>query len=291
MTEEIGQIAVESPPSIIGEDGNFTENWTSHLKDESLHDNATLKTATSIDSLAGMTVSAQKMVGANKIAIPNEASTDVEWSDWHKAGGRPETARDYNFARPEALPEEHYNQELAAAAQELFHKLGLSSKQAQALFEFNNNNVISQLATNTQDADLAMTTLTEGLQVDWGDAFEQKKHLGNVAIEEATSTVSNGVKTVNQEFKDRLVQKAGNDPDIIRAFANLGSKFQETGSLKIDTVPTPGDIQLTIDEEIGKPVYGADYAKHGFTKEQHKAQVQKVAQLFREKTKHVKTGQ
>lgn len=274
---------------LIDNEGNLRDGWTSIL-DEDLRGESFLSETKTIQGMARSVVSARSMVGKDKIVKPTEASSEEEWNEFHTAGGRPETAGDYAFARPEELPEEHYDQERANAAQELFHKLGLSKKQADALFAYNNNYVIAQLAKNAQESELAMTALTEGLQTEWGSAIEQKKHLGNVAIEEAVSTMKAGVKMVDQDFKARLVEKAGNDPDIIRAFANLGSKFAESGAIQIETVPTPADIQTTIDDEIAKPVYGPDYAKHGFTKAQHKAHVEKVAALFREKTKHVKTG-
>ena len=286
MVDEPAVAATPEPvvdtPTMFDAEGNFTENWTHLLSDESLHDNKTLKASRNVESLASQTVSAQKMVGANKIAIPNEASTELEWDEWHKAGGRPETAEDYAFAKPEEFPEEHYNPEQAKAAQELMHKLGLSKNQAEQLFAFNNQYAIARLAVIEQDSKLAMTQLQDGLVADWGNAYEQKKHLGNKAIEEGVSG--------DAAFKERIIEKFGNDPDFVRFAANLGGKFAESGSIQIDTVPTPGDIQTTIDDEIAKPVYGSEYAKHGFTKAQHAAQVQKVAVLFREKTKHAKTG-
>ena len=264
-------------PSMFGEDGNFSENWTHTLSDTSLHDNQTLKSAKTVEALATMTVSAQKMVGADKVAILNEASSEVEIDAWHKAGGRPDTAADYGFARPEALPEEHYNQELATAAQELFHKLGISKKQADAIFEFNNNTVIAQLAKKVQDAELEVTTSKEGLYADWGNAYEQKKHDGDVAINKGTEGEKEGFKErfLNIPLADGTV--LGNHPDFIRHNANLGKVYREANPAIATSIPTPTDIQTSIDNEMASKAYGIDYAKHGFTKAQHKTQVEKVA--------------
>ncbi len=278
MPEEQVAVAPEAPaetPTMFNAEGGFTENWTQSLTDTALHDNPTLKTAKTVESLATMTVNAQKLAGMDKermLVAPNEASSDEEWLAFHKAGGRPETAGDYAFTRPEELPEEYYSQEYATAAQELMHKLGLSQKQADALFEFNNNSVISQLKTQSQDDTLAKQKLTDGLVADWGNAFEQKKHLGNKAIEEGTGG--------NVEFKARLAEKFGNDPDFVRFAANLGSKFSEAGSPEIPLIPTTGDIQSQINDAMAHKSHGADYKAHGFTKAQHETQVQKVTQLY-----------
>lgn len=291
MPEEIGQVAVApegavtppETPTMFNAEGGFTENWTQSLTDTALHDNETLKTAKTVEALAAMTVSAQKMVGSDKIAIPNEASSEIEWDAFHKAGGRPETVDDYNWTRPEDLPEEHYFDEYAKGVQAILFKYGGSKKMADELFEFGNKFTVGQLATKSQDDKLALQTLEDGLYADWGNAFEQKKHLGNMAMNEAASEMKGDIKVVNQEFKQRLVEKAGSDPDIIRAFANLGSKFSEAGSPEISLIPTTGDIQNEITEAMAHKAHGPDFKQHGFTKAQHEAQVDKVSQLFLKK--------
>lgn len=271
---------VAQPTPLVNADGELREGWRETLP-EDIRGEKVFDRVSNFEGIVKSLASAEKMVGRDKIPIPNEASSEVEWDAYYVAGGRPETAADYGLSRPEELPEENWSPELATAAQELFHKIGLSKKQAAALFEFNNNNVITQLAKNAQGAELEATTLKDGLYADWGNALEQKKHFGNVAIEQGKDS---------DEHKVRVVEKFGNDPDFIRLMGNLGGKFAEAGSIKVEGIPTPADIQATIDNEIANPAYGTDYAKHGFTKAQHQAQVKKVSQLFQEKTKHTKTG-
>ncbi len=274
----------ESTPTevpLVNHEGVLRDGWRDTLP-EDIRGEKVFDRVSNFEGAMKSLASAERMVGKDKIPIPNEASSDVEWDAYFVAGGRPNTAGDYNLTRPEELPEEYYNQELATAAQELFHKIGLSKKQADALFTFNNNTVITQLAKNVQDAELEAGTLKDGLYSDWGNAFEQKKHMGNVAIETGT----NG----DVEFKERITVKFGNDPDFIRFASNLGGKFAEASSPAAASIPTPADIQESIDNEIANPAYGTDYMKHGFTKAQHQAQVKKVSLLFQQKTKDVKTG-
>ena len=275
-TTETTETTATETPTMFNAEGGFTENWTQSLTDTALHDNPTLKSTKSVESLANQLVNAQKITGMDKdrmLVAPNEASSEEEWAAFHKAGGRPETSDDYAFARPEELPEEYYSPEQAKAAQELMHQLGLSKKQADSLFAFNNNFVIAELTKRTQDAELEATKLQDGLYADWGNAFEQKKHLGNKAINEGTAG--------NDEFKARLTEKFGNDPDFIRFAANLGGKFSEADSPNIPLIPTTGDIQSQITDAMGHKSHGADYKAHGFTKAQHDAQVEKVSQLYK----------
>ncbi len=273
---------VEAQPTpLVSADGALREDWRNSVP-EDIRTDQVFDRVSNFEGIMKTLSSGARAYGKDKIAIPTEASSEAEWGEWHKAGGRPETAGDYNFAKPETLPEEFYSKELATAAQELFHNLGLSKKQADALFEFNNNNVIAQLTQNTQDAEIAKKQLTDGLYAKWGNAYEQKKHFGNAAIESGTGG--------DAEFKARLLEKFGNDPDFIEFSSNCGSKLQETGSIKIESIPTPGDTKTRREEAMAHKSYGIDYAKHGFTRQQHDAQVQKVSLLFTEETKHLKTG-
>ena len=285
MPEEPAVAVTADPeaPTMFDTEGNFTENWTHLLTDTALHDNPTLKASKTIESLASQTVNAQKLVGADKIAVPNEASTELEWETFHKAGGRPETAADYNFTKPEELPDENYSQEYVSGLQDLLFAFGASKKLADALIKYDTEFKVKHLATVTQDEKLAMTGLQDGLIADWGNAFEQKKHDGNVAI-------NKGVEGETPEFKARVVEKYGSDPDLTRLLANLGKVYREAGIITATSIPTTSDTQEEIDNITASNVYGIDYVKHGFTRAQHDTAVQKALALRERMTKSAKTG-
>lgn len=256
-TPAVDTPVVDAPtPELFGEDGNFTENWTHTLKNEALHDDPTLKTIRNMDALASVTVNTKSMVGKNTIAIPTDASTELEWEEYHKAGGRPETAADYNLTRPEDLPEEHWNQDYANGIQDILFKFGGSERLAGALFEFDNNFKATLRAQRIQDEELATTELKNGLYTEWGNAYEQRLHLGNIAIEQGVSKVVNDATVVDEELKARVIKKYGNDPDLIRVLSNLGSKFIEHGLADTSKlIPTPSDLQSQIDEIQANPLY------------------------------------
>jgi hypothetical protein len=278
----------EKPPApdasapLIDAEGNLREGWQSIL-DEDMRDSSYLKEVKTLQGMAKSTVSARSMVGADKIVIPTEASTPEMWDSYYKAGGRPDTAEDYAFAKPDDLPDEFYDAEYVKGIQDVLFKYGGSKKLADALFAFDNEYKMNEIARIVSDEETAATTLKDGLYADWGNAYEQRKHMGDVAVEHGV----NG----DEEFKERLLNKFGNDPDFIRYSSNLGSKFTESSSPDVRAIPTVGDIQEQIDKEQASPAYGTDYAKHGFTKAQHRAQVNKVQRLFNQKmASETKTG-
>ena len=255
------------PPAVIGPDGKFTEKWREALP-EDIRGEPSLATFKDVQNLAKSYVNAQRMVGKNKVAIPGETSSAGEWEEFWKAAGRPETAKDYGLKRPAEVPEEFYNAPLAEKAQELFHKIGLSKKQSDALFAFNTEALVAGLKTQKAEREAAMQGLQDGLHKEWGAAYQEKVHLGNVAIEQGVAG--------NEEFKDRLVERFGNDPDFIRFAANLGAKFAEHG-VKGSPTPTPADI----DEKISTLMNSDAYMKAGHPG--HKAAVEQVHRLFERK--------
>lgn len=254
------------PTPIIGADGKFVENWQASLA-EDIRDDPTLRSMKDVGSLAKSYVHAQRMIGKDKIAIPKENATDTEWEAFWQAGGRPDTAGDYNLTRPDDLPEECYDPELAKTAQEMFHKLGLSKKQADALFAWNNGQAVKGLTDLKAQEEREMHELVEGLHRDWGNAYEQNIHLGNIAVEQGT----NG----DDEFKARLTSKLGNDSDFIRFAANLGSKFAEHGviSQAQTGIPTPADLEAEINEFMMTPAFSNG------THPGHEAAVEKVIKM------------
>lgn len=244
--------------AFFGTDGVLNEGWQGTLE-EGLREEKSLLSFKSVGDLAKSFVNTKKMVGANVIPIPTDISTEGEWQEFHKAGGRPETVADYNLKAPEGFPEDAletvFPQARLEAWQERLFKGGVSKKAADYFIAEFANDMIADLQAVTQSKETEKAELVTGLTADWGAAFEQKKHLGNIAMNEAASSMVGGQAVVNEEFKARLVQKAGNDPDIIRAFANLGEKFAEGKPPGFGAIPTPSDYQEQIDKLMEDPLY------------------------------------
>ena len=233
--------------SFIGEDGSLKEGWTKVFLDEDLRDEKSLTTFKNIKDPFKSFYNTKKMVGANTVKIPTDTSTETEWNAFYDSIGRPKTPADYIMKRPDDLPEEYWNPEFAKSAQELFHKIGLTPKQAQALFKFNTENVLNTLKEDNIATEAASQELKQELFREWGSAYDQKVHLGNCAIEEGTEG--------NIEFKERLLEKVNADPDLIKFAANIGSKFAEHKGPNFGAIPTPSDIKSQITTLEQNPLY------------------------------------
>ena len=257
MPEEIAvdtpvETPVETPeaPVYFGNDGALNEGWQGTLP-EGYRDETSLSTVKDAKVLAKMFVDTKRMVGKNKIAIPTETSPEAEWDEYYKAGGRPDTVADYGLKAPDEVPAEIsemiFPKERLSAWQDRFFKGGISKKAADEFINAYAQDMLVDLQNKQQDDKMAMDELVSGLAADWGAAYEQKKHLGNMAVEEGTSG--------DVDFKNRLTDKFGNDPDFVRFAANLGGKFAEGKSPDFANVPTPGDLQTQIEAIEANPLY------------------------------------
>ena len=241
---------IVAPVVHFGSDGALNEGWQGTLEEE-LREDKSLLTFKTVGDLAKSFVNTKRMVGKNVIAVPSDISTEGEWQEYHKAGGRPETVEDYDLTAPEGFPEELatkiFPEDRITKWKERFFKGGVSQKAAKDFI----NEFAQDMLIDVKAMEQAETTqkeeLTSGLSTDWGAAFEQNKHLGNMAIAEGTAG--------DDELKARIVEKYGNDPDFVRFSANLGKKFAEGKPPGFAAIPTPNDYQDQIETLMADPLY------------------------------------
>ena len=77
-------------------------NWRDSLSDD-IRGDASLENINDINSLAKGYVHAQRMVGADKIALPGKYATEDDWQQVYTKLGRPESPENYelNYNLPE----------------------------------------------------------------------------------------------------------------------------------------------------------------------------------------------
>jgi hypothetical protein len=232
---------VETPQSFIDGTGNFQEGWQAAYLTEDQRANARVTggRVTSVQNLLDTVINSDKMISGDKILKPSDSFGDEDWDNFHKAGGW--TGETISMAAPEGLPDGIWSEERATAFSEVFNKLRLSPAQQAGITEAYNADLLQQITDMGNNNETSAAELKANLLSEWGNAYTQKEHLANFTVEKGTAG--------DAEFKERLLQKFGNDPDFIKYSANLGSGFSESGSIPhITTAPTPVDIQQQLDE-------------------------------------------
>lgn len=248
MSEEettVQETTTETTSTYIDSEGNFTEGWQEKYVPEDLRGEAIFSRIKSMEGMTKTLANLERMKGSEVIPKPNDRYGDEDWDNYYKAAGW--TGEPIKFDTPEGLPEGIWNEDRANKASEVFNQLRLTPQQQQGIMEFYNADLAQQLTDLQNNSETAIAELKAGLLSEWGNAYEQKKHLGNAAIEKGAS---------DAEHKERLVQKFGNDPDFIRYAANIGGMFSESGAIApVQLKDTPADIQSQIQDIMNSDAF------------------------------------
>ncbi len=248
-TIDAGDKGQSAPVALIDAEGNFSEKWyDSELLEEGVRGDASLVTVKNLNNFCKSHIHQRKMVGQDQIAIPGTHSTPDDWTAFHKAGGMPDSAEEYGFTRPEEMPEEMYDADFAKSAAEKIHELGGNTKLAQGMFQFWNEYVAGLHKTQAQDAQAEAEQRKHDFYSKYGNQAEEKLHIGNIALERASGD--------DEEFKNRMIEKYGDDPDFNQLLINFGDKFVEHKLIDFKTTTqSVDDIQTEIDEIRANPAF------------------------------------
>lgn len=246
--------------------GGSPTDWRSSLPKE-LQENASLKKYTSVEALAGAYVNAQKLIGADKIAIPGKHATEDDWKKVFSQLGVPEKVEEYGLKfKDGSAIDEDFSKEFKTNA----HKLGILPKQAQALADWFSDVNINSIKKAKDGADKAFKDAVGELQKEWGDGFKLNVARANRVIAEHGG----------DELAKYLSEKGfGADPQFMKLMAKLGGTlYAEDKVIGEDGTmggKTPKEVQAEIKKLQQDPAYNDK------THPSHKAAVQEMQDLYK----------
>ena len=278
MSSENQEVAapVEQPSVLSGDPKTETPetstDWKASLSDE-IRSDKSLENIKDIEGLAKSYVHAQKLVGSDKIPVPNKYATEDDWNAVYEKLGRPKTADGYKYDLPQDKQvDEASLKEFSSQA----HKLGLLPSQAQGVVKFYNDITAKSLQDADSKALAARETSKKELKQEWGQAYDQK-------LQQANNVVAD---VFPQGFMDTNLadgSKLGDHPAVIKAFATLAGKMGEDSIVQASgpTYLTPNQIEKQIGEltQTGSAYWDKNHPNH-------QAAVQEVLAL-REKKNQV----
>ena len=176
----------------------------------------------------------QKLVGADKIPVPNKMATDEDWNAVYERLGRPETPDGYKYELPK---ETKLEESTLKAFSEEAHKLGLLPKQAQGIINYYNSMAEQSEQAAQVNEEAARASAEAELRKEYGPAYDLK-----IAQARNLATKSLGSDFLkNTKLADGTV--LGNHPQVVRAFADLASKMSEDSM-----VPGESTSAMTVKE-------------------------------------------
>nr|BAR33719.1 capsid assembly protein [uncultured Mediterranean phage uvMED] len=187
---------------------------------EDYKEEKSLQNFSNMDDFVKSYLHSQKLVGADKIPVPNKMATDEDWKAVYDRLGRPETPDGYKYDLPK---ETKLEESTLKAFSEEAHKLGLLPKQAEGIINYYNSIAEQTEQAATVNEEAAKAEAEVELRKEYGPAYDLK-------IAQARNLATN---TFGQDFlRDTKLADGsilGNHPQVVRAFANLASQMSEDG--------------------------------------------------------------
>ena len=233
-TETTQPTAIKSTVS----NGDTPVSWKSSISEEFRND-PNIEKFTEIDALAKSYINATRMIGQDKVAVPNKNSTEDQWNEVYSKLGRPETADKYalNIESEAVAMDEGAIKSFA----EQSHKLGLNNTQAQGILEFYKNNMESNMQRATVDTETAQAQAETELRAEWGKEFDS-----NVSKASALAKANMNPEILDLQMQDGT--RIGDHPEIIKGFAKIASMLSEDKlvSTESESVNSMKDLQSEI---------------------------------------------
>ena len=245
----------QSQTSVLAEEQTTKTNFQDLIPDEYRAEKS-LENFKDMGDFVKSYLSAQKIVGADKIPVPNKFATDDDWKAVFNKLGAPEKPEDYKYS----FKEGEVDPELLSTFNQQAHKLGLLPQQAESLIKFYNDmNEGSSIQAEEKAAQTRLHTENE-LKREFGPQYakrlDQAKRL-------ASSTLGNDFLE-NTFLQDG--SRLGDNISVVKAFSQLADKLSEDEVVKGDTSSymTAKDLQKEIAslQEEGSPFWDKQHPNH-----------------------------
>lgn len=219
----VGDVAPKDLPKLAGEtvipDEVGSAEWTKSLP-EDLRGEKMFANFKSVEDLARSFASAQRMMGKEKIPVPDpKTASDEDYRNVYKKLGLPEDAKDFKMdISPDAGLDPDFLKKIAPEA----HKLGILPKQLEKLLGWYGGEAKAIMeARSKEHADAHQQSHVE-LKNEWGKAYDKNLLAAQLALKDAATPED--VKYM--EEKNMLT-----DTRLIKIFSKFGNMLKE-GELK-----------------------------------------------------------
>ena len=241
QTESVVQNTEATPQqTVLTETEQTKEVNFKDLIPENFREEKSLENFNNMEDFVKSYLHAQKMVGADKIPVPNKHSTDEDWNEVFKRLGAPSSPDDYKYNFKDQEMDSGQVQEFNKTA----HKLGLLPKQAEGLIKFYNE-MNGNIAANQEEAAAkAQLDVETELKKEFGPQFNKR-------LDQAKRLA---VNSLGQDFLENTYLKdgsrLGDNLQVIKAFSDLADKLSEDPIIQGDgsSYMTAKDIEKEITE-------------------------------------------
>ena len=255
--EQVAEVSEVDAPEVA----QSVEDWRGSIPEE-IRGHKSLQHINDIGALAKSYVHAQSMIGADKVAIPGKHATDEDWNEVYRRLGAPESAEQYNIVHN--IPEgEQTDQGMVDWFAGAAHAAGLTQMQAQKLADQWNDMAAQGAQSEVSNYESYIKDVEKELRSEYGQAFDDKLNLGNGVVSEFGD-----LEILELQMADGSY--LGDNPNVIRLLANIGSFMQEKmgedtlEGVKLSGGLTPEQARDKVSELTahGTPYWDARHPEH-----------------------------
>lgn len=240
------------------------KSWKETISEEYRND-PNISKFTEIDALAKSYINATRMIGQDKVVIPNQNSTEDQWNEVYSKLGRPESPDKYKLDfKSEVAP---IDENAVKSFAEVAHKTGLNERQAQAILDFYKQNSEQSLNQSRVDTETAQAQAEQQLRQEWGKQFDE-----NISKAAAVAKANMSGDVLDMQLKDGT--RLGDHPEVIKGFAKIAGLLSED---KVVTTESESvDQGRDLESEISKIVNDRTGPYWNKTHPEHSKMVQQV---------------
>ena len=238
---------------------------------EAYKEEKSLQNFSNMDDFVKSYLHSQKLVGSEKINVPNKYATDEDWKEVYKKLGTPDNAEAYKYDLPEGHKVD--DDTLKSFSAEAV-KLGLLPRQAQGIMKYYNDVINKGSDEQQAQMKIAQEESVKELRKEYGATFDRQ-------IQSAKNLAHS---TLGKDFINNTIlqdgSRLGDNPQVIKAFVSLANKLSEDTMVKGDQVP-----YLTV-PEINKQIAALQQPGSAYWDKRnpgHADAVEEVAALIRKK--------
>ena len=257
QTETVVQNNTEATPqTVLTETEQPKELNFRDLIPENFREEKALDNFNNMEDFVKSYLHAQKLVGADKIPVPNKHATEEDWNEVFKRLGAPSDPNDYKYDFKDQEMDQGQVQEFNKTA----HRLGLLPKQAEGLIKFYNEMNVNNAASQEEAAAQAQMNVEAELKKEFGPQYNKR-------LDQAKRLA---VNSLGQDFLENTYLKdgsrLGDNLNVIKAFSDLADKLSEDPIIQGDgtSYMTAKDIEKEITEltQEGSAYWDKNHINH-----------------------------
>jgi len=227
--------------------------WLQGVEEDFVND-PIMKDIADVPTLVKSYVNAQRMVGKDKVVLPDSNASEEDWTALFGKLGRPDEA---TYEANHDNIQEDFTKEFYAMA----HKANMLPSQVKQVMDFYSGKITAQDELNDSTAKETVENAITGLKEDWGEGFDRNVHRAQSVIK-----LFDGEENKFKEYLDE--SGLGNDPQLIRFLAKVGESLKEDTfqpSIVNNFGLSAEDAQRKINEVMGNfdhPYHKAEHIGH-----------------------------